>query len=159
MISAARRLSSLVLITVIAGCASSSHIGNTMISEAIPVDLALTSTGLFGERSDETLFFVAFSGGGTRAAAFSYGVLEKLRDTSYTKNGEKVRLLDEIDVISSVSGGSFTAAYYGLFGDRIFGDYEDVFLRRNVQKTLVGSLFNPLNWIRATFTGLNRTKL
>jgi NTE family protein len=159
MISAALRLSSVVLITVIAGCASSSHISNAEISEAKSVDFPLQSTNRPGQRSDETLFFVAFSGGGTRAAAFSYGVLEKLRDTAYTKNGAKVRLLDEIDVISSVSGGSFTAAYFGLFGDRIFEDYEGVFLRRNVQKTLVGSLFNPVNWIRAVFTGLNRTEM
>ena len=146
------------MIVVLAGCATTGHISNEQIADAKSVDLALTSTGRLGQRSSETLLFVAFSGGGTRAAAFSYGVLEKLRDTSYSKNGSKVRLLDEIDVISSVSGGSFTAAYFGLFGDRIFEDYEDVFLRRNVQKTLIGSILNPFNWLRTLFTGLNRTE-
>lgn len=71
------------------------------------------------------------------------------------KKGEETRLLDEIDFISSVSGGSFTAAYYGLYGDRIFEDYEEVFLRRNVQQALIGGLFNPLNW----FSGRNRTEM
>jgi NTE family protein len=154
-----RQLSILILIAVLGGCATSGHVSNARIPEAIPVDHTLVSTGRLGQRSSESIFFIAFSGGGTRAAAFSYGVLEKLRDTSYTRNGNKIRLLDEVDVISSVSGGSFTAAYFGLFGDRIFEDYQDVFLRRNVQKSLVGSLFNPLNWFRSLFAGMNRTEL
>ncbi len=54
----------------------------------------------------------------------------------------------EIDVISAVSGGSFTAAYFGLYGDRIFEDYEQVFLRRDVQGELTSQVLNPLNWSR-----------
>ena len=75
-------------------------------------------------KSDNMLMFVTFSGGGTRAAALSYGVLEELAKTEVVIDGKKRRLLDEVDVMSSVSGGSFTAAYYGLFGDRIFQDFE-----------------------------------
>ncbi len=97
--------------------------------------------------------------GGTRAAALSYGVLQELRDTTYLDDGTERRLLDEVDYISSVSGGSFTAAYYGLYGDRIFQDYESVFLRQNVQKTLIGSVLNPFNWLRGLFTGFNRTEM
>ena len=53
---------------------------------------------------------LAFSGGGTRAAAFSYGLLEFLRKTQILRaNGEKVRLIDSVGVITGVSGGSFTA--------------------------------------------------
>lgn len=99
-----------------------------------PVGRDQVASGHERQRSPDVAFFVAFSGGGTRAAAFSYGVLEELRDTRYMENGEEKRLLDQIDGIASVSGGSFTAAYYALYGDRIFEDYEDVFLRRNVQK-------------------------
>lgn len=75
---------------------------------------------------------VAFSGGGTRAAALSYGVMQELRDTHVQMNGKEQRLLDAITVISSVSGGSFTSAYYGLYGDRIFVDYEERFLRSDL---------------------------
>src|SRR5215467_8090284 len=65
-----------------------------------------------GGRSDELLVVVAMSGGGTRAAALGYGVLEELRRTEVTVNGVQRRLLDEVDVISAVSGGTFPAAYY-----------------------------------------------
>jgi NTE family protein len=39
---------------------------------------------------------VAFSGGGTRAAALAYGVLEELRDTEVVIRGERKRMLDEV---------------------------------------------------------------
>jgi NTE family protein len=105
------------------------------------------------------LIFLAFSGGGTRAAALSYGVLQELRDTQVLSHKTKTRLLDEVDSISSVSGGSFTAAYYGLFGDRLFTDYEDVFLRQSIQGTLIGQLFDPVYWWRSLFSGFDRTEM
>lgn len=96
--------------------------------------------------SGEIVFLMAFSGGGTRAASFSYGLLETLRDTTYETGGQTRRLLDEVDVISSVSGGSFTAAAYALYGDRVFEVLEPAFLHRNVQGALVWKALNPLNW-------------
>lgn len=106
-------------------------------------------------RSNEVTLLLAFSGGGTRAAALSYGVLEAMRDTTITIEGEKRRLLDEIDVISSVSGGSFTAAYFGLYGDRLFTDFDDDFLRRDVTGELKYGLFNPALW----FSRRGRTEM
>jgi len=89
---------------------------------------------------------LSFSGGGSRAAALAYGVLKELRDTQIQRNGHSYRLLDEVDVISSVSGGSFTAAYYGLHGDKTFKKFEKVFLRRDISTILLESLFNPTLW-------------
>jgi NTE family protein len=101
------------------------------------------------ESSDDVLFILTFSGGGTRAAALSYGLLEELARTEITKYGPRRRLLDEVDIISGVSGGSFTAAYYGLFGDRIFEDFESKFLRKNIQGALlVRKFFFIPNWFR-----------
>ena len=91
---------------------------------------------------------LAFSGGGTRAAALSYGVLEELAKTEIVWEGNRRRLLDEVDLISSVSGGSFTAAYYALYGERIFTDFEHTFLKRNIQGRLVGLYLSPLNRVR-----------
>jgi NTE family protein len=100
-------------------------------------------------RGGDLYLSLSFSGGGTRAAAFAYGVLEGLKNTEVVLNGKKTRLLDNIDAIAGVSGGSFTAAYYGLFGDRIFEDFEQKFLKKNIQRELgTGILFNPYNWGR-----------
>jgi len=153
------RILASALLLVITGCATTGRITNTEITEYRPGIPGFSSAGKEDRRSGDVLFFLSFSGGGTRAAALSYGVLEELRNTEFTLDGRTRSLLDEVDTISSVSGGSFTAAYYGLFGDRIFDDYEDVFLRRNVQKTLINGLLNPLNWIRMLTSVFNRTEL
>lgn len=106
-------------------------------------------------RSDTLFVGLAFSGGGTRAAAFSYGVLEALRDITIQWEGKERRLIDEVDTISSVSGGSFTAAYFGLFGDRIFEDFEEKFLKHDVEGYLKGVLWKPWTWfsLGSTFFG------
>lgn len=111
------------------------------------------------EERGETTVYLAFSGGGTRAAAISYGVMQELRDTLIEAKGEQVRLLDEVDTISSVSGGSFTSAYYGVFGEQLFENYEEDFLRRNVQGTLIKQLFNPVNWYKGVTQGFDRKEL
>src|SRR4029077_20049954 len=103
---------------------------------------------------------LAFSGGGTRAAAFSYGVLEFLRRTEAVgPKGNKLRLLDAVDVITGVSGGSFTALAYGLYGERLFADYEQRFLKRNVQGELVARFLSPSNWGKLWSTGWGRSEL
>jgi NTE family protein len=112
-----------------------------------------------GGNSNSLFICLAFSGGGTRAAALSYGVLEKLRDTKITWKGVEKRLLDEVDCVSSISGGSFTAAYYGLFGDRIFEDYRARFLEVDVQRSLLWRLFNPWNWVRLASPYFSRIDL
>jgi NTE family protein len=110
--------------------------------------------------SENLLLYLSFSGGGTRAAALSYGVLEELRKTEVVIDGRKRRLLDEVDGISSVSGGSFTAGYYGLFGDRIFEDFESKFLKKSIQGALTRrTLFNPINWVRLYSDTFDRSDL
>lgn len=108
----------------------------------------------------QTLVVLAFSGGGTRAAAFSYGVLEALKRTeSVRKDGRTGRLIDQIDVITGVSGGSFTALAYKLYGDQLFEEYEKRFLKRNVQGELIGRALNPANWGALVSTGWGRSEM
>jgi len=109
--------------------------------------------------TSEILLILAFSGGGTRAAAFSYGVLQEMADTTIGKPGDERPLTREIDFISAVSGGSFTAAYFGLYGDRTFEDYERVFLRRDVQGELTDQLLDPFNWPRIMSPFYTRTEM
>ncbi len=100
-----------------------------------------------GDGREEELFVIlAFSGGGTRAAAFSYGLLEALQRVTYPGAGGSTRsLLEDVDVISSVSGGSFTAAHYALFGTAGFRQLEEEFLYRNIQGKLILKALAPWN--------------
>lgn len=85
------------------------------------------------------------SGGGTRAAALSYGVMQELARTTLPDGS---RMLDSVTSISAVSGGCFPAAYYCLYGDRLFTDFERQFLKRNVQGSLVSRTLSPIGSIR-----------
>lgn len=111
------------------------------------------------DEADDMLVIVTFSGGGTRAAAMAYGVLEHLAHTEVTRKGKPRRLLDEVDIISSVSGGSFTSAYYALYGERIFSDFESRFLKRDVQGELARKMLAPVNLARASSPKFGRIDL
>lgn len=150
------RLLLIVLLLGVAACSPLYGPGNKPISA---IDNNRGYRGLERQAAmGDIALVVSFSGGGTRAAALSYGVMQELRDTRVQSAGRTVRLLDEVDHISSVSGGSFTAAYYGLFGERLFRDYEDDFLRQSVQGKLIERVINPFNWIESAWAGLDRTE-
>ena len=63
---------------------------------------------------------LALSGGGYRAAAYHIGTLRALH---------RLGILEKVDVISSVSGGSITAAYYALNKDN-YEDFEKQFIKK-----------------------------
>jgi NTE family protein len=100
--------------------------------------------------SDDASLVLAFSGGGLRASAMSYGVLQELAKTQVGQPGHEHRLLDDVRMVSAVSGGSITAAYYTLYGDRIFSDYESRFLKRHAQSGLLLRTLAPWNLARLT---------
>ena len=147
-------------VVVLSGCSAIGKIENDTVSQ-LPVGDQRYTVGNHSKQHapGETLFLLAFSGGGTRAAALSYGVMEELRDTHYQLDGKEVRLLDDVDRISSVSGGSFTSAYYGLFGDKIFEDFKDEFLYKDVQGDLSSQSLNVFRLIGTMFTTSSRTEI
>ena len=110
-------------------------------------------------QSDDLLVVLAISGGGTRAAALGYGVLEELRRTEVTVNGVRRRLLDEVDVISAVSGGTLPATYYGLRGEKTFDEFESRVLYRNLERDLVLRILTPSNWFRLPSGTFGRSDL
>jgi NTE family protein len=115
---------------------------------------SLAATG----NEDETFLILSFSGGGTRAAAVAYGVLQHLAKTPI--DGGRRSLLDEVDVISSVSGGSFTAAFFALNGLAALPEFEVRFLKRNVERDLLKeALLNPYNWWRLLSPTFSRVDL
>jgi len=77
-------------------------------------------------------------GRGSRAAAFSFGVLEELAQTPVRGGGAS--MIDRIDFISGVSGGSVTAAYFGLRNRAALADFREKFLLRNAEEGLQTNL-------------------
>ncbi len=121
-----KRLAVCVLFSVCFACASRPV--NPKIVNVDPNSGYRFETRQSHRDDKENLVILAFSGGGTRAAAFSYGVLEFLRRTEVIgPKGNRTRLLDQVDVITGISGGSFTALAYGLYGEKLFDDYETRF--------------------------------
>lgn len=144
------RTAALLLLLLASGCASYGVVQNTPEEHIARAQGYSIAGWAMRHKGSDVNLILAFSGGGTRAAALSYGVLKALRDTPVVIDGERKRLLDEVDWITSVSGGSFTAAYYGLHGERIFEDYEKAFLRRDVDSALLRGVLNPLEWFART---------
>ena len=146
---------------VLAGCATRQV--NPPIAEVHPDEgyrFLTRDAKRVGNNAKDTLVVLTFSGGGTRAAAFAYGVLEVLRKTEMSlANGNRGRLIDGVDIITGVSGGSFTALAYGLYGDKLFDLYETAFLKRDVQGELIARAFNPANWGDLSSTGWGRSEL
>jgi len=148
--------SALSCLLLLSGCATYAVIGNTVqLKTAVPTPAYSIKSTFKNYDLGKVVLVLAFSGGGTRAAALAYGVLDELKNTTIMVGNKPRRLLDEIDVISSVSGGSITAAYYGLFGDALFDHFEGDFLKFNVSNRLIRGLFNPLRW----FSSKGRTEL
>jgi NTE family protein len=151
-------LLALAALLSLGGCATRPV--NPRITEYVPDRGYQYSARVRHSRDPQNLVILAFSGGGTRAAAFSYGVLETLRRTEIVgPRGVKFRLLDEVDIITGVSGGSFTALAYGLYGEKLFDQYEKRFLKRNVQGELISRFFNPTKWGALNSTGWGRSEL
>jgi len=137
------------LCVVLLGCAS---IQNAPVNQpGSSADMAGKVHLNFEERSaeDDNLIGLSFSGGGTRAAAFSFGVLTEMERTPV--RGASASMLDRIDFISGVSGGSVTAAYYGLRKRAALDDFRERFLLRNAEEGLETEL--NLGTIGKAFAG------
>lgn len=92
---------------------------------------------------DRFFMHVSVSGGGARAAALGLGALEALRDTPIRWAGTDKRLIDELDVLMGVSGGSMLAGYYALHGADGLARFEADFFQRPLQADLVSLALSP----------------
>ncbi len=86
---------------------------------------------------------VALSGGGARAAAFGLGVLQGMKSAEFDLPDRRTNLLDEVRLISGVSGGSILAAHYAAFGDESLSRFEDDFLLVPFEGQLLRELLWP----------------
>ena len=104
--------------------------------------------------SGELYVGLAFSGGGMRASAFAYGMLQELQAQA-ALTGTRDGLLDNVRLVSGVSGGSVTAAQFGLWGPRGLDGYRETYLITNAEKYMANSALNPLTIVKGLAGGAN----
>lgn len=140
-----RIYSILLSLLLISGCASTAR---------FPDNPPLTSVkqAVTPLSKDATILLLTLSGGGSRASAFAYGVMEALHQTPLTTRPGAPTLLDKVDTISAVSGGSIIAAYYGLYGERLFENFRGQFLERDVRNEIRQRMLSLDNLSRLSST-------
>jgi NTE family protein len=130
-----------------------------------PINSALTDTPALAamapasasmlQDNAETAIGLSFSGGGTRASAFAFGVLQELGKTEeITRDGLRRPLIDRVSLVSGVSGGSVTAATFALYGRDMLGDFRKRFLTQDVEDSLSTSV-NVTNLVLLARGGVN----
>src|SRR5271156_2245561 len=100
---------------------------------------------------DRPVILMTFSGGGSRAAALAESVLRELSQTSYAASDGPHVLTEDVKLISSVSGGSVTAAWFGLrrgpgHWDGDLDGLRSDFLTKDNMATLELDAVNPITW-------------
>jgi len=152
-----RSLLALLLLVLLTGCSSMRPWQNQQMKPH--GDRAAALRDVSPRQDRKMLMLVSLSGGGARAAAFGYGVLDALHQTQVPWQGRSIRLIDELDLISGVSGGSIIAAYYAAFGAETFPAFDEQFLRKNFQDSLLSYTFKPGNLYDLTSPWFGRSNL
>jgi NTE family protein len=106
--------------------------------------------------AERPLVLVAISGGGSRAAALGWAVLREFSSFRYSINGQLRSLIDDVAVVSSVSGGSVIAAYFALYGPDTLERFGPDFLAPDNMRTLGLDALNPITWTNLAITGSSR---
>ncbi len=128
-----------------------------------PINSALTDEALAApqaaaapvsvQENAETAIGLSFSGGGTRASAFAFGVLQELGRTD-AHTASRSSLIDQVSLVSGVSGGSVTAAYFALHGRETLGNFRQKFLIQDAESSLSTSV-NVTNLVLLAKGGVN----
>ncbi|RJF89335.1 patatin-like phospholipase family protein [Oleomonas cavernae] len=90
----------------------------------------------------DTLVIVTASGGGTRATALALSVLRSMGEIR-TATGDT--FADQVDIVSSVSGGSVAAAYFAMHGSAGLATLERDFVRKDGMGALALNGLNPVS--------------
>jgi NTE family protein len=119
-----------------------------------PLDSATNALPLAGTVPDDIYVGLAFSGGGHRASAFSFGVLEELAATGRDA-GNPDGLAGKVRFLTAVSGGSVTATWFALRGPGGLRDFRARYLLADGERYMAGRPLTPGALARGIGRGLN----
>lgn len=154
------RAAALLPVLLLSGCATPEYLVNAPLAFPAAATPGYRMSALArGDDADAVTISLSFSGGGYRAAAMAFAVLRELRDTEIDAGGGPRRLLDEVDYISAVSGGSLAAAYYGLKREAAFDRFEAEVLQQDVQTAVFRRSYSPRGLWRASAPRYGRSDI
>lgn len=164
----------LLLLFTAGGCASFSHTNielkrsyeQTKLKETKATFCVTNDRGKYkDDEVKKALVILSLSGGGSRAAYWSASVMLALE-----KVFSDVNILEEVDIISSVSGGSLPAAYYAISKDendlgevesnRLW-EYDTVtkLMKKDYRSKWLWNWFWPHNIFKYWFTAFDRSDI
>jgi predicted acylesterase/phospholipase RssA len=171
----ARRLILVVLLSTIAGCtyvnkplnradrplesrvsnhtraSTQADVPSILSTRAVSVQPRNRSATSADDRNGDGYFVgLALSGGGSRSAVFSAACMFQL---------ERLGLLDKVDYISSVSGGSLTAAYYCLHGEEWNPGNVQHRLTHSFASDVILQIILPWNYLALALTDWDRSDI
>ena len=127
---------------------------NSNESVSVSVQTSSATAGHASSGEKHSGIALCLSGGGFRAALFHLGALRRLNETG---------VLSQIDIITSVSGGSIIAAHLSkvvdpwpqkgdrfLEWDRIVSAPFRAFTARDLRTSIIFCCWKPKNWIRSS---------
>lgn len=155
------RVTTLVLAALLTGACSTAHYAvNAPQTKKTLQDEGYALRNLEGvNNSDSLLVVLALSGGGYRAAALAHSVMSQLANTPIRWEGARRSLLDEVDVVTAVSGGSLAAAYFALYPEQFVSEFDRRVLDLDLQGSLLRRTVSPTGLWRQTSSTYGRGDL
>jgi len=149
-----------VACAVLGGCESGAYTNKALKTHGAPPPPSGASFDIKPRGNERVMVLLALSGGGSRAAYFSGKVMLDLQQAG---------LLEEVDAISSVSGGSLAGAYYCTTRDegdpaevapRVWSEAEvKQLMSRNYLAHWIANQFWPVNIVRYWCTAFDRSDI
>ncbi len=112
------------------------------------------------------IVMMCISGGGSRSAYFAAATLHNLYKY-YKLGSEKRSILEDLEYLSTVSGGSVAGSYYCLHSpenfkekemEKFFQEFKNR-MKEDIESQIWGRLLSPCEWGEIALTGKTRTHL
>jgi predicted acylesterase/phospholipase RssA len=142
-------LAALALALALAACAEANRPLNPVLAEGGNPEVLAAAPAEPGE----AWVALALSGGGHRASAFAFGVMQELGAAGGGDDPDG--LLSELRFVTGVSGGAVLAAWFGLEGPEGLAAFRERYLLGNGERYMTFNPFDAEVEGRGVFNGIN----